>query len=183
MKLNIIHGGRTERYESILEQVAFANIQDYEIWQGLFDKNSVVRSINLSHRQIIEYAKLKGDKIICIAEDDIVFTHPNSYNYFLENIPQSFDIYLGGIYVGDILSNNTVKSFSGFHLYIVHEKFYDTYLSIPEDVHVDRALSNLGDFYVCNPMVAIQKDDIFSSNTGKVENYQHLLKDKAIYKG
>ncbi len=43
-------------------------------------------------------------------EDDVRFTNPNSFKYFLENKPKDFDIYLSGIYLGEILEDNSVKS-------------------------------------------------------------------------
>lgn len=182
MKINVIHGGRIERKESFLTQFEQQGIVDYEIWFGIHDKHSIVRTINLSHKQIVEYAQLRGDKMVCIAEDDILFTHPDSYKYFLDNIPQDFDIYLGGIYTGHIEPDNSVKSFTGFHLYIVHERFYETYLSTDKDTHIDISLANLGKYILCNPMAAIQLNG-FSSNTGKEMNYDFLLANKQLYKG
>jgi len=182
MEINVLHGGREERKEHFLNQFKEQGITDYEIWDGLHDKHSIVRTINQSHKQIVEYAMLKGEPMVCIAEDDVLFVHPNSYKYFLENIPQDFDIYLGGIYTGHIELDNSVKSFTGFHLYIVHERFYETFLSTNPDAHIDISLANLGKYIVCNPMVAIQRNG-FSSNTGKNENYDFLLTNKSLYKG
>jgi hypothetical protein len=113
-------------------------------------------------------------------EDDVRFTNPNSFKYFLENKPKDFDIYLSGIYIGEILEDNSVKSFTGFHCYIVNERFYDEYLSVPDDEHIDRALSNLGKYYVCNPFIAIQYNG-FSYNTKMDMNYDDLLRERELY--
>lgn len=181
MRLNILHGGRPERLQNIHEQMELQGIEDYEIWNGLHDNNSIVRTINISHKQIVEYSQLKGDEMVCILEDDILFTHPNSFAYFMQNLPKSFDVYLGGCYIPHF-QNNQLISWAGLHLYIVHKNFYETFLSLPEDEHLDRAMAGLGDFHLCNPMVAIQANG-FSSNTGKPENYDHLLSGQSLYKG
>ncbi len=181
MRLNILHGGRPERLTNIHEQLEVQGIEDYEIWSGLHDKNSIVRTINISHKQIVEYSQLKGDEMVCIAEDDFLMTHPDSFAYYIKNIPASFDVYLGGCYIPDI-RNGKLVSWAGLHLYTVHKNFYETFLSLPEHEHLDRAMAGLGEFHLCNPMVAIQANG-FSSNTGKEENYSHLLNGASLYKG
>jgi hypothetical protein len=40
----------------------------------------------------------------------------------------------GGISYGLIGEDQTVSDFSGTHLYMIHESFYDTFLSIPKQV-------------------------------------------------
>lgn len=182
MRLNIIHGNRHERLSLLKEQLDSQNIWDYKIWDGEHCVDSVVRSINLSHKKIVQYAKDNDLSEICIAEDDIKFTHPNSFNYFLENKPDSFDMYLGGCYLPEFNPNQTLKSFCALHLYIISERFYDIFLALPEREHLDRAMAGLGVFILCNPMVAVQSNG-FSQNTGKEENYDRLIYGYEIYKG
>lgn len=72
-------------------------------------------------------------------------------------------MYLGGIYYGRIKDDNSVSDFAGTMLYKIHQKFYDTFLSINEEIDIDRALAGKGRFIVCNPFVAIQHEG-FSDN-------------------
>jgi hypothetical protein len=129
---------------------------------------------------IVEDALEQGLEFTIIFEDDIKFTDIGAWDYFLANKPKSFDLYLGGIYLGDILPDNTVKSFTALHCYIIHCKFYSTFLSTPDNIHIDNSLANLGDYHVCNPMVAIQYGG-YSSNTGKDETYDNLLQNRVLY--
>ena len=169
-----------ERLVRLLNELESNNINNFELWEGTVDQYSTKRGINKSHKQIVEYAKLaKWDEVL-IMEDDVRFCGKDAFNYFLDNKPQDFDIYLSGIYLGEILPDNSVKSFSGLHCYIVHSKFYDTFLSTPDDEHIDRALANLGTYKVCNPFAAVQYNG-FSSNTKKEENYDELLKSRSLY--
>jgi hypothetical protein len=108
-----------------------------------------------------------------IGEDDLKFSSPGAWKYFLEKKPKDFDIYLGGIFLGQPDENNIVKEFTGMTLYCIHSRFYDTFLNTPEDEHIDRALGNLGKYVVCNPFVVTQWDG-WSSNTGKMETYKDL---------
>ena len=113
-------------------------------------------------------------------EDDVHFTNPDSFSYFLRNKPLDFDIYLSGIYIGAIREDQTVDNFTGFHCYIVNSKFYDTYLNTPLDEHIDRALGGLGRYVVSDPFIAIQYNG-FSYNTKMEMNYDSLLEGRKLY--
>lgn len=182
MKLNVICGNRTERMPRLVDELYKQGIKDYELWEGIYLPHSVKASINAAHKQIVKYARLAEWEEVAIAEDDLKFTHPNSWNYFLSQKPKDFDIYLSMIYSGDIDENNCVKKFTGMTLYIVAKRFYDTFLSIPDEEHIDQALANFGKYVVCNPFVAMQYDG-FSGNTGKNEQYETLLQGRNIYFG
>jgi len=117
-----------------------------------------------------------------IAEDDFVGTHEDSFRYFLENEPPEYDLYLSMVYLGDLDGENRVKSFTGLTLYIVHSKFYDKFLSVDPNEHIDRALAGMGDFRVCNPFTFIQHNG-WSSNTGKEEKYDNLLEGRKLFGG
>ena len=179
MVLNVICGNRSERMPKLLNELQIQGLE-YKLWQGIHDVDSVVRSINLSHKQIVQYAKDNDLESICIAEDDIKFTCPTSYKYFLDNKPQKFDLYLGGIYLGDIREDNSVASFTGMHLYIIDKYFYDLFLQTDQNTHIDISLSDMGLYKVCNPFAAIQFNG-FSSNTGKDENYDSIISTRELY--
>ncbi len=176
MRLNIIHGNRGDRFPNLMKELNSQFITDYELWPSVY-LPSIKASINAAHKQIVEYARLAEWDYVAIAEDDLQFTSLNSWDYFLKNIPPDFDMYLSMVYLGQPDENNVVKEFTGMTLYVVAKKFYDKFLSVPDDDHIDRLLGGLGRFIVCDPFVAKQYNG-FSSNTGKDENYDDLLKER-----
>lgn len=118
---------------------------------------------------------------VFIAEDDIKFTARGAFEYFLQNEPQQYDIYLGGIIYGNINADNSVNDFAGAHLYKINKRFYNTFLSLPEEIDIDRTLANKGKFIVCKPFAAIQQNG-FSDNQKKYRNYNRYLQNRELYK-
>jgi hypothetical protein len=179
--IGIIHNSvQTERYETLIRELQGQGIDKYEIFPSVYDWRSVKRGINLAHKSVVEYGKLRGEVETCVMEDDIRFCGGGAFEYFLKNKPDDFDLYLGGIYVGEIQPDNTVKEFCGFHCYIIHERFYDTFLELPLDEHIDNVCKGKGKFVVCNPFIAVQYNG-FSAQTGKSENYDSLLEGRRFY--
>jgi len=77
----------------------------------------------------------------------------------------------------------SLKKVVGFHLYIIHQKFYDKFLNVAPNVHIDTAMDDLdGDYHFCYPFPAIQRAG-FSANNMAVVNYNSVLKDEDIYGG
>ena len=129
MILNIIHDNRrTERYAALMNELYVQGISDYYIWEAVIDEPTVVASINQSHKKIVRMAADSNLPEVCIAEDDLMFSAAGAWQHFLDNKPKSFDLYLGCNYSIPI---NKTKDITGFHLYVVHEKFYDAFLSVP----------------------------------------------------
>jgi hypothetical protein len=181
MKIAVIHNFDSGvRYDMLMQEFKTQQIKDFQFFPAIHDINSVKKGINLAHKQCIKYALDNDLPEICVMEDDVKFTNKNSFSYFLENKPQDFDVYLSGIYLGEILEDNSVEEFAGLHCYIVNKKFYETYLSIPDDAHIDRALARLGKYYVSSPFIAIQHNG-FSYNTKRDMIYDDLLKDRKLY--
>lgn len=178
-RLNIIKGMRSERMPLLMKEFETQDITNYEFWKGIY-LPSVKASINAAHRQIVEYAKLAEFSEVIIGEDDLKFSAPGAWQYFLKNKPRDYDIYLGGIFLGDPDENWIVKKFTGLTLYSVHERFYDTFLSVDPEEHIDVALNGLGRFVVCQPFVVTQHDG-FSSNTGKNETYGDLQRSRSFF--
>lgn len=179
--LNIING-KSERTQRVLNELSVQGINSFKLWQGKRE-SSVIRSINLSHKQIVEDAYNRGLEEVCIAEDDFLGTHKDSWKFFLQNKPKQYDLYLSSVFLGDLDSENRVKSFTGLTLYFVHSKYFPTFLSVPEDKHIDHALSETGgDFRVCNPFTFIQADGI-SGNTGKWESYGEMFRFRNLFVG
>jgi hypothetical protein len=171
----ILDERRIEKYDPLISELRRQKIK-YEIWPCILRPN-VVSSINASHKMIVRDAKEKGLKECFVGEDDLMFPAADGWQYFLKNKPTSYDLYLACTYVVPI-SNNRV---CGFHLYAISDKFYDQFLSIPDDVHIDTYMDELkGDYHFCYPFPALQRPG-FSSNNMAISNYNAVLKPEDIY--
>ena len=177
--LNIIFDNRQDAdYGRLLGEFIEQGIFDYKFWTPV-EKPTVVESINASHKRIVEDAKERGLKSVIIGEQDLHFTAKHSWEYFLKNKPDDFDIYLCGTYIVPIEN----KKICGFHLYEVSEKFYDKFLSVSPTEHIDTAVCNLGgDYHFCYPFPAIQRAGYSFNNKDQV-NYNSVLDPKDIYNG
>lgn len=177
MKLNIILDDRRyERYEPLMNEINRQGIDDYEIFPCIIRPN-VVESINASHKMLVRMAMERGDKYACIAEDDLWFPADDGWKYFLDNMPDEFDLYLAATYCIPV-SNNII---TGFHLYVVHEKFYETFLSVPDNDHIDTTMNNIkGDWHFCYPFAALQRP-AWSSNSKTEVNYNKILREQDVY--
>lgn len=179
MKLNIIlDSRRIEKYHPLMNELEEQGIEDFELWPCLmFD--SIVESINASHKMIVRDAQERGLKEVCIAEDDLMFPAKDGWKYFLDNKPEDYDLYLAATYV----VTKPLKHICGFHLYCVHEKFYEKFLSVPDESHIDTVMDSVkGDFVFCYPFAALQRPG-FSANNKSVVNYNLILKKEDIYGG
>ena len=181
MTIHIIHlPHRNDRYKLLLKELESQHIKDFRIWEGIVDTEIISRGISRAHKQIVRHAKALQLPDVLIAEDDLHFTAPGAFQYFLDNKPVDYDIYLGGITWGWIGENNEVNDFSGITLYMVNENFFDRFLSIPADKDLDRQLRHKGKFIVCNPMVVIQHDG-FSDNHKRYFSFKAIL-NSPMYK-
>lgn len=180
-RLHIIHDNRmAERYEPLMQELKTQGITDYEIWSPVECAESVVKSINLSHKQLVKWAKAHDWEYVIIAEDDLQFTHPTSWKYFLENMPKGVDIYSSGTYYDDLNDKNLL---TGFHLYVVFARFFQDFLNVSDDQHIDTAICNLKGYYkVCRPFAAIQRP-CWSANARQEVNYNLLLNEGDLYRG
>lgn len=145
MKLNIIHlphgerypPHRQERYANLLNELLKEDITDYLIWPGVI-KQEPKEGICKAFKNIVQYAKDKKLDSVLIAEDDICFYgNGGAFNYFCNNIPAEFDLYVGSYYSGEHGDDLVVKGFRGMTLVLIHERFYDRFLGIPETFHID----------------------------------------------
>lgn len=177
---NIIYDyRRSERHEPLMRELYNQGIEEYKIWNPV-EAKTVVESINLTHKMIVRWAKEMEMEMVLIFEDDIMFPASNGYEYFLRNLPETFDIYSGGTYTNDLGNKNIL---CGFHCYITNSCFYDRYLSVSDKEHIDTAIDNMGgNFKVCRPMAALQRPG-FSANNKVIVNYNSILKTEDIYYG
>jgi len=176
-RLNIIHDSRMiERYDPLIKELKRQHIDDFEIWPCLI-LPSVVSSINESHKMIVRHAKESGIDEVAIAEDDVIFPANDGWEYYLRNKPKEYDIYVACTYCIPI-SNNIM---TGFHLYMVNAKFYEAFLSLPNNVHIDTAMNDLnGNWKFCYPFAALQRPG-WSSNNNAVCNYNSILSNNDVY--
>lgn len=170
---------RTDRRDHVIFEFKKQGIEKYQFWTPINYAPAFV-SISKSHKMIVQDAKNKGSEICCIGEDDLKFSDIGAWEYFINNIPKDFDLYLSSIYWGEINEYNIVKDFSSLTLYIIHSRYYDTFLNTPEIGHLDRSQcmrtppENLpqprGKFVVCNPFTTYQIEG-FSDNVQHETDY------------
>lgn len=177
MKLNIIlDSRRTEKYQPLMDELSKQGITDFHIWPCVL-MPEVIESINASHKLIVQWAKDNGLKEVAIAEDDVYFPATDGWQYFLKNKPEDYELYLAASYGG-----YSEKQPIGFHLYCVHEQFYDKFLSIPDNCHIDTGTWFMGieKFVFCYPFAALQRPG-FSANNGSYADYNTILKKEDVY--
>lgn len=129
-----------------------------------------------AHKSVIQYAKENDLEMVPIVEDDVKFTAPGAWDYFIKTIPETFDVYAAGISIGKPDSNNVVKKFAGAFCYIVHRHFYNTFLNFNEQINIATNMQNKGLFIVCNPMVA-KTHDGFSYHRKAFINHDHYFRN------
>lgn len=186
MNVNIIHNPNgNDAYIRLPKINKELNRQGFgcDIWDCVEDRHSVVRSINLSHKKIVQWAKSADKDWVCIGEDDCEFPAKDGLAKWavgIDALDGDADIYLAGNYAlspADIAQRGLVKTdqITGLHCYCIYKRFYDTFLSMPEDEHIDTVLGGKGEFYTIYPIVAIQGKG-WSSNQGMEVDYNTLLK-------
>lgn len=187
MTANIIHNiTETERFQLLIQQIEKQKINPV-IWTGMLGFETKT-NISKAHKQVVKWAKEKGKSKVLIMEDDVLFYADDGYDYFLENEPPDYDIYLGGLYYSkEKISeqNKKVKQFNGLHCYMLHSRFYDEFLNIDETQSLDIALGNLAAIGQCKikcvyPFAALQQE-IFSTNLNYKINNERILREYKVY--
>lgn len=182
MTLNILHlKRRTDRYEPLMQQLAAQNIEDYRLWEGIEHEN-VWTGVSQAHKQIVRDAKEKELPVCCIGEDDLVFTDLNSWKYFNDHTPPYFDMYIASYYSGLETFDHRIESFRGMTLYKVANKFYDKFLSLPEDKNIDNALDFKGEYFVSPKFCCIQTPG-YSDQMKKVVDYTNKVPEHKLFRG
>jgi hypothetical protein len=153
-----------------------------KFWEGVV-ASPVYTAVNRAHKRVVRFAKENNFPEVCVMEDDCILTSPGAWEYFLRNKPKEYDLYFGGIYQAEMSNGRILNGFSGMTLYFVNEKFYDTYLSIAEDYHIDRNLGNIAfehDYRVCHPFVCKQIGG-YSDNLRKEVDYSEFYREREFY--
>lgn len=162
-------------------------IDQPELFNPVYNTISVEQSINLSHKRMVRTAKERGLPEVCILESDAMFPAIDGWDYFLANKPETFDIYLGGVYGLNQTARNRLEpgvmplhNWEGMHCYIIHHTFYDKFLSVPDDQHIDVVLAGLGNFQVIYPFACIQRPG-WSATSKKNMDYNTILDKKDVH--
>lgn len=147
---------RQDRRESLIRHLKDFDCL-YKFWDAPDDR-LIMPFINIcrGHKMIVEDARDNGYEFVIIAEDDMRFSSKNSLNYFLETMPESFDMWFGCIFTGTIQDRRITHGFSGLQFYAVSRRFYDILLSADEKKHIDMWLSEQCykyEFYVSDPFI------------------------------
>lgn len=189
--LHILHlERRHDRLDNLMKELSEQNITDYTIVHGIEDAAMVFRAISQSHKRIVRLARQQKMENCIVAEDDICFTYKNSWQYFLSQIPETYDMFFASFYEGKVDSNNKLvgslkqkEILSGLTLYSISERFYDTFLNMTEADHLDKRLGMIADeheFYVCPEFCAIQTNG-YSDNKKSNCNYDHYMKGRKMF--
>jgi hypothetical protein len=179
-RLNIIHlfdgsPHADDRMWNIQRQLQSQNISDYKIWAGVEDRKNPSTGINQAHKLVVRKARENNLTEICICEDDIVFNEPTSFETFLDNKPNQFDLYLGGCSNRLRQEGNRIYDFRGLTIYFIHERFYDTFLGVSDNYHIDALMKDLGEFYVCPENICSQMPG-YSYNRKRFMDYSRHFK-------
>lgn len=186
--VNCIHDDRSfYRLPQVIEEFEKYGIE-YKIWPACIDKKTILESITESFRRIIQDAKDNGLKEVWIAEDDCFFVSPGAWDYFVNNKPDKFDVYISGSY---FVHNEwdykppvvKVRQWVGNHLIVVNESYYDKWLDSKPDGHIDTEQEGKGDFYVCFPYAALQRPSRSANHDFQEVNYNVSVPNEYIYKG
>ena len=169
------------RIDRLKKEMERQGIVEYKIWPTIEVPDKPRRtSISRGHKQIVQWAMEEGLEEVCIFEDDIRFPAEDNYQYFLSKKPKEpYDIYLGGVYRGEIDANFIVERYTGQICYIISERYYDRFLATDERLDIDGGQANRGKFFVCFPFAAIQHKG-FSINCQEEMDQDYLLVGKPI---
>lgn len=175
------------RLNNLMYELSKQGITDYSIIEGFYDPKNTKQAIHKGHRLIVELAKKQNLPFVLITEDDIVFTHPNSFNYFISQIPESYDIFSGLVYSATMEGNRIMRGGSGMtSLYFISSRFYDFFLSMNVDNHIDRELAltaHKHEYYVIDKYVCTQRGGFSINRMQDGMNYDAYLEGREIYKG
>ncbi len=150
-----------------------------QFWPGIIkEKQSRFKNIAEAFKQIVRYANETDMDEVTIAEDDMQLTSHKSWQYYLAQKPNSFDLYFGGIYAGNVAVTETSKKLyqlktftSGLTLVTIQKHFYEHFLSTNcDERHLDNALGMEAykrEYFVTRPFVCKQITPTYSENHHK----------------
>lgn len=161
----------------------------FRMWDGILDERGGWAGIIRAYQKIVEHAMITNMKMVCIAEDDIVFSAPSAWEYFLDQMPKRFDIYSGGVYSASQIENRRIlNGYSGNTLIVIKNNFYEEFLKLCKEAlecsrHLDRQLGMYGfkNYYIlCEPYVVYQLQG-FSDNHKQLTRHSGFLDDMNLF--
>lgn len=183
--VNCLHLSHREDREVLAIQQAKEQGYYLKFWEGIENPHNRKMGICQGHKAIIRDAKENGYKFTVVIEDDAKFFAMGAWDYFLKTMPDSFDLYMSMIYVGEIKNNRVCSVFSGMTLYIISERFYDFFLNgIQDDCHIDREISKYWEqfeFIVCDKFVVEQIAGKSDNTKTIASSYRPFLKGRKIF--
>lgn len=183
--LEVAKKAREQRILSVCNQSKLHGL-NIRFWEGATSEKFSFSNISMSHKMIVADAKNRGLPNVCIAEDDFLLSANGAWEYFLSNIPEDYDLFLSGIYAGQIENGRITNGFSGLTLYIVNSRFYDFYLSLNHLDHTDRNLGNYAfekKYIVIEPFIAKQMSEGYSDNHRRPVSHEEYLKEMKFFEG
>lgn len=183
---HFIQRSREERIISIVrqsKQIGFAvRFWEGEIFRGNFFDGRI--GVNRAFKKIVRWAKENNLERVTIGEDDLLFSSPGAWQYYLDNIPENYDLYLGGIYDGQISEGRIVKGYSGHTLITINKSFFGFFLSADENIHIDRWCGQYcaeKKYLVCDPFVVSQIPTSYSDNHKAMASHAPLMEVVKLY--
>jgi hypothetical protein len=171
---------RKDRLEQVKKELAG---WDYTIIEGVVNEKPML-GIAQAHINAVMIAQQNEWDQVLIMEDDLVL-RPGAETYLneaLNNLPDSWDILLGGCYDCKQLSDhnkywNQVGEFCGIHFYIVNKTAYQRFLDYDGHHHIDRWInlrSRVLRCFITKKFVATQRNG-FSDNCKKEVDYSNKI--------
>ena len=155
---------REDRRTHILKEVRKLPFIEASIIDGIVDNTGTCFQ---SQRKCIQNAKNSNLEYVLVLEDDAIFTD-NCEEILINTLLEIKDINWDMLYLGANLYNPAYKisqyliKLTGAwcaHAYFVHNRFYDTILSLPHTKEMDTHYGELmqdNNIYMVNPIIAYQ---------------------------
>lgn len=183
---HFIQRSREERIISIVRQSKQMRFS-CRFWEGdTFRGNFIDARVGVSRtfRKIVQWAIDNGLHRVTIGEDDLLFSHPDAWKYYLDNIPRDYDIYYGSIYDGQISEGRIVSGYAGHTLITINCRAFSFLLTADENLHFDRWIGKHcaeKKLVVCQPFVVTQIPTSYSDNHKAMASHAALIEGARLY--
>jgi len=200
MNVFVIYDNRRDDIAICERELQRQGITQYGLWPAVTSGFDTVEAhIAASHKNVIRQAQEMNLLEVCVMESDVWFPAKGAWDYFLRNKPAEFDIWLAGAYRTAIgmedlrryssfkkskrgpLEPLTIEFWAGMHCYIMHQRYYNTFLESPEG-HIDVIQEGRGRFRLCYPFAALQRFS-WSATHKSYQDYNGELLPCDIYGG
>lgn len=140
---------RTDRWQQVQQdffQLQFARSIQLERVSAILNVECPQQGVAETVKKIINASKERKEPFTLIVEDDLHILNAQHIIKCLENVPEDWDILLGGVYhyVPDKMANEywmKMKDFCSLHFIIIRDTVYDKIISYKDyRRHLDRFL-------------------------------------------